>query len=183
MKIRYGDKRPDNWKKVIPKYCSKFNEEFKEKIRERFDRTCIICGIGEEEYMAILKVKGKRLHRLHIHHVNYDKDCLCNEVKCEFVPLCSSCHGKTNGGDKKYWEDLIIDTLKTINNLKRLEEVNVLPVINTLELMDLLRETINNMPDEEYVEEKMVNENFDRIDGINNRYIWIFRDLISDIET
>ena len=87
-----------NWKGGISgsKYCEKFNEVFKEMIRELFDRRCFLCGITEEE-----------IGRHHdVHHVNYDKDCLCNS-NCEFVPLCRSCHIKTNF-KRKYWEDLIM---------------------------------------------------------------------------
>lgn len=77
-------------------YCLLFNERFKEKIRELFNRLCFLCGMDEEE-------NGQKLS---VHHTNYDKDCLCNS-SCEFVPLCKKCHGKTNH-KRQYWEDLIM---------------------------------------------------------------------------
>lgn len=81
-------------------YCKKFNHKFKESIREKHGRTCFLCPITEEE-------NGRRLS---VHHVNYHKDCLCDDILCEFVPLCSTCHGKT-GTNRKYWETLIMDKL------------------------------------------------------------------------
>lgn len=81
-------------------YCPKFNEAFKESVREKFNRVCFLCDMPEVE-------NGQRLS---IHHVNYDKTCLCNDIECEFVPLCVSCHTKTNH-NRDYWEELILDKL------------------------------------------------------------------------
>lgn len=81
-------------------YCSKFNETFKEKIRARFGRMCFICGKTEED-------EGKKLA---VHHVNYDKSCLCDDIKCEFVPLCHRCHARTNTR-RGIWENLIMNVL------------------------------------------------------------------------
>lgn len=81
-------------------YCPKFNEAFKESIREKFDRVCFLCPTTEEE-------NGRKLD---VHHVNYDKSCLCDDAKCEFVPLCVSCHIKTNY-NRGYWENLILKKL------------------------------------------------------------------------
>jgi Mor family transcriptional regulator len=80
-------------------YCSLFSPRFKEKIRILYNRKCFMCGKSEEE-------NGQRLD---VHHVNYDKDCLCG-LQCEFVPLCKSCHGRT-GVNRKYWENLIMGYL------------------------------------------------------------------------
>ena len=81
-------------------YCEKFNEAFKESIREKFGRKCFMCPTTEEE--------NKR--KLCVHHVNYDKECMCNGVDCEFVPLCIGCHAKTNHS-RELWERLIINVL------------------------------------------------------------------------
>lgn len=86
-------------------YCTKFNKKFKESVRERFGRVCFICGKPESE-------NGRRLD---VHHVNYDKNCLCNEIKCEFVPLCMSCHGKTNGKRDEN-EQFILNKLNEVNS-------------------------------------------------------------------
>ena len=94
-----GEKHP-NWKGGLSfePYCSKFNNSFKESVRNKFDRVCFICGTPEN---------GRKLD---VHHVNYDKSCLCSEVKCEFVPLCRSCHMKTNN-NREYYENLILEKL------------------------------------------------------------------------
>lgn len=99
-KANSGENHP-NWKGGVSSapYCAKFNNKFKEQIREKFGRACFLCGEKE---------KGRKLS---VHHVNYDKSCLCSEIECEFVPLCASCHGKTSNGDREHWEEKIINKL------------------------------------------------------------------------
>ena len=91
----------DEWESFISeqKYCLLFNEKFKEKIRERYNRKCFLCSELEKD----------NKQKLSVHHVNYNKDCLCGSI-CEFVPLCKSCHSKTNH-NRKYWENLIMHYL------------------------------------------------------------------------
>lgn len=84
-------------------YCPKFNEIFKESIREKFGRVCFLCPTTEEE-------NGRKLC---VHHVNYNKDCLCDDSDCEFVPLCNKCHTKTNH-NREHWESLIMEKLKEV---------------------------------------------------------------------
>lgn len=83
-------------------YCQKFNNEFKERVREFFGRRCVVCGINENENHK----------KLHVHHVNYDKMVCCNGNIPLFVPLCNRCHPKTSNGDRDYWnrhfEELIM---------------------------------------------------------------------------
>ena len=84
-------------------YCSKFNEAFKERIRDKFGRVCFLCGKTEEE----------NSQKLSVHHVNYSKDCLCDDDKsCQFVPLCASGHGKTNF-NREYWQEYIMAKLRS----------------------------------------------------------------------
>ena len=96
-----GDKH-HSWKGGISfePYCQKFNDAFKESIRERFGRVCFLCPTTEEE-------NGRKLS---VHHVQYEKNCLCDDIKCEFVPLCNLCHGKTNH-NREHWEALILEKL------------------------------------------------------------------------
>lgn len=76
-------------------YCILFNKEFKERVRENYDRKCVECGKSEKE--------NGRKHC--VHHVNYHKDACCNEnVKPLFVTLCQSCHAKTTNSDREYYE-------------------------------------------------------------------------------
>lgn len=93
-----GEKNP-NWNSgsSFGSYCPKFNEKFKESIREKFGRMCFLCSRTEEE-------NGRRLS---VHHVNYNKDCLCGNSKCEFVPLCASCHARTNTKHEYYKNEIL----------------------------------------------------------------------------
>lgn len=102
-----GENSP-HWKGGISfePYCHKFNNKFRELIRDKFNRECFLCGKTEI-------CNGKRLC---VHHVNYDKNCLCNEIKCEFVPLCMNCHSKTNN-NREYYETLITEQLIKYNDL------------------------------------------------------------------
>jgi Mor family transcriptional regulator len=96
-------------------YCPKFNESFKESIRNKFDRKCFICGITEKEMQEDQRRRGKRIFKLSVHHVNYNKDCLCDDSDCEFVPLCSHHHVKTNT-NREYWESSIMQKLNDLSN-------------------------------------------------------------------
>jgi hypothetical protein len=78
------------------KYCPKFNENLKERVRIFFERTCQICGLSEKD-------NGKKLA---VHHVTYEKDSCCNNKIAMFVPLCRKCHTKTNW-NRKYWENIL----------------------------------------------------------------------------
>jgi hypothetical protein len=76
-------------------YCQKFNNEFKERVREFFGRECVECGAPEED-------NGERLN---VHHVNFRKDACCAEdVTPLFVTLCRSCHAKTSHNNRVFWE-------------------------------------------------------------------------------
>lgn len=94
-----------NWKGGISfePYCPKFNDSFKESIREKFNRICFLCPTTEKE-------NGQKLS---VHHVNYRKDCLCEDITCEFVPLCKSCHSKTTN-NHEYWKKEIMNKLEIL---------------------------------------------------------------------
>lgn len=64
-------------------YSLEFNDELKQKIRERDQYTCIVCGS-----------EGKL-----VHHIDYDKN---NNRENNLVTVCRSCHGKTNF-NRKSW--------------------------------------------------------------------------------
>lgn len=66
-------------------YTYEFNMMLKQKIRERDNYTCFVCG----------------RRGMSVHHTDY------NKVNCEeknLVTLCSSCHSKTNF-NREYWEE------------------------------------------------------------------------------
>jgi len=102
-KGKYSGANHPNWRGGVSfePYCPKFNNSFKEMVRDKFGRVCFICGKTEED-------NGSKLS---VHHVNYDKSCLCGEIECEFVPLCRSCHNKTSNGNRKYYERMLLEKL------------------------------------------------------------------------
>ena len=92
---RRGEESP-NWKGgvVFKPYCPLFNNDFKERVRDFWDRKCGISGIAESE-------NGQRLS---VHHVNYEKMVCCNQTLPIFIPLCKKYHTKTNY-NRSYWEE------------------------------------------------------------------------------
>jgi len=106
---KISGKNAPNWRggRSFEPYCPKFNEQLKEHIREKWGRRCVLCGRSEKEIMDEMRAKGwKRIYRLAIHHVDYNKNCGCDGSVCILIPLCHSCHGKTCH-DYEYWEELI----------------------------------------------------------------------------
>jgi hypothetical protein len=87
---RKGENNP-SWKGGISfaPYCPKFNETFKKRVREYYNNQCAICGATG---------------RLHIHHVDYNKQTCCDGSKPRFIALCNVCHGKTNH-NREYWRE------------------------------------------------------------------------------
>lgn len=92
-----GEKSP-SWKGGLSfePYCSKFNFEFKERVREFWNRKCGICSKTEKENGI----------RLSVHHCNYEKMVCCNNVAPLFITTCKSCHAKTNN-NREYWEEML----------------------------------------------------------------------------
>jgi hypothetical protein len=77
-------------------YCKKFNGKLKNEIRKAFDYHCFICG----------KVSNNK--QLCIHHVDYNKSQGCAGKSWGLIPLCGSCHSKTNY-HRYYWFCLLRD--------------------------------------------------------------------------
>jgi len=83
-----------------PQYCEKWTNELKERVRAWFDHCCIECGAPQNGM------------KLSVHHVWYNKKACCDDTPRSLVPLCSSCHIKTNV-NRDYWSNHfqeIIDT-------------------------------------------------------------------------
>ena len=76
-------------------YCHKFNHKLKTKIRKSFYWKCILCG--KEQYEPTLN----------IHHIDYNKVQGCKGVRWSLVPLCMSCHRRTNFYRWKWFNCLI----------------------------------------------------------------------------
>jgi hypothetical protein len=105
---RTGENHP-NWQGGISfePYCIKFDDDLKERVRDFFNGCCYVCGIGQSELC----------YKLDVHHVNYEKMMCCNDVKPLFVPMCRSCHMKTNF-DREYWEEFFTISLEYLTNGK-----------------------------------------------------------------
>lgn len=83
-------------------YCSKFNNQVKEAVREQYGRACFLCGVLENS------------RKLDVHHVDYNKEQGCEDHNWKLVPLCRSCHAKTNH-NREYYENLILEKLEELN--------------------------------------------------------------------
>ncbi len=82
-------------------YGFQWKRDLKEKIRDRDNFTCQLCGRKEYYFQR----------RFHVHHIDYNKK---NCKPTNLITLCINCHPKTNGdktnGGRTYW----IDTFKSI---------------------------------------------------------------------
>lgn len=98
-----GSKHP-MWKGGVSfePYCQKFNDEFKERVRNFFGRICLICGKSEQD----------NNRKLAVHHILFDKNTCCNDTLPLFAPLCLSCHAKIKSIDHPYNQQLI-DKIKS----------------------------------------------------------------------
>jgi hypothetical protein len=84
-----------NWRggTSFGQYCPKFNAPLKREIRDKFGHKCYLCGAPEN---------GRKLA---VHHCNYNKGQGCGS-KWSLVPLCKSCHMKTNRNKHYYFNRL-----------------------------------------------------------------------------
>lgn len=96
-KSKLGDKNPlynkhpqnfNNYSSLEP-YGSLFNEQFKNKIRNKFNFRCQQCFRHQDE----LRTSKNRKYKLHIHHIDYNKK---NNDEKNLIPLCRCCHMQTN---------------------------------------------------------------------------------------
>lgn len=101
---RFGGKNHPNWQGGITfeKYPLGWNKTFKEQIRYRDGYRCQICGKPEVEH-------GKKLH---IHHIDYDKNNLNED---NLITLCNSCHCRTNFR-RDYWIEVFTENKKEVNH-------------------------------------------------------------------
>ncbi len=74
----------DNPVSTYRDYSPTFTHEFRESVRDAFDRKCVECGKPENGY------------RLDVHHVGCDKKDHCDDPRAHFVALCRSCHMKAH---------------------------------------------------------------------------------------
>jgi hypothetical protein len=99
-KGKYCGDKSSSWKGGISfaPYCQKFNKEFKERVRKFFNYRC------QGKDCNYIWQPGEK--KLHVHHVKYNKKACCDgdNTNWLFVPLCTSCHMKTNHKRSQYEE-------------------------------------------------------------------------------
>lgn len=79
-------------------YCRKFNNNLKERVRERDGGVCQLCHISEKE-------NGKKLD---VHHIHYDKE----NCYPDLIYLYCRCNPKVNKRElKKYYEQYFMTIL------------------------------------------------------------------------
>lgn len=113
--MKRGEKSP-TWKGGISfePYCIKFTKEFRERVRMFFNHECVLCGVKQTT------------RKLHVHHVNYNKDTCCNDAPRLFVTLCMSCHSKTLLR-REYWEAYFTNLINSKYNGKCYIDSNATP--------------------------------------------------------
>lgn len=82
-----GENNPsfNNWASREP-YCYIWNDVIRERIRNRYGRTCRVCGKSA--------LQDKR--RLCVDHIDENKMQGCDDWEWRLAPLCSPCHSKMN---------------------------------------------------------------------------------------
>lgn len=85
------------------KYCSKFNDDLKLKIRTQYDFECVMCDMTEDESKALYR------EVLSIHHVGGDKNQGCDGIKINMIPLCKKCHGQSHHEPMKSRIEYLVD--------------------------------------------------------------------------
>jgi len=90
-----GENNP-NWRggKSFEPYGLEFNKRLKKEIKEYYDYRCQLC-----------QQKNKNLS---VHHIDYNKQ---NNDFYNLIPLCQSCHSKTNF-DRNYYQFLFKERWK-----------------------------------------------------------------------
>ena len=74
-------------------YPPSFTDSVRNQIRDRDKFRCQLCGITQAESLTMCKMK------LHVHHIDYDKD---NGEKSNLISLCPQCHFRT-AKMRKFW--------------------------------------------------------------------------------
>lgn len=94
-----------NWKggvSFLP-YPSEFNDKLKEKIRQRDNYTCQICGKKQEELMGYHK-------KFPVHHIDYNKNN-CREDN--LITLCIGCHAMINK-NRSNWKYYFYERMRSL---------------------------------------------------------------------
>lgn len=74
------------------RYCEKFNESCRERIRKKYDHRCFICDKPQEDNVT----RTGKHKKLSVHHTDMNKNQGCDGVQWKLAPLCMSCHSKSH---------------------------------------------------------------------------------------
>jgi len=104
---KYTGENNSNWRGGISflPYCPAFNEQLKESIRNRDNRTCVLCGKGGIQ-------NGQRLS---VHHIDSDKAQGCNHKSWYLCALCRSCNSRPDTVEKEF---LIVTNQNRIGGIR-----------------------------------------------------------------
>jgi hypothetical protein len=83
-------------------YCEKWTADLRERVRAYWNYQCFECGTPQDN------------RKLSVHHIHYNKKTCCDGSPHDMIPLCQSCHMKTND-DRKYWEQYFTELLYAIS--------------------------------------------------------------------
>lgn len=77
-----------------------WSKAYKESIRKRDKETCKLCGLLQISHVG----------KLHVHHINYDKN---NLHATNLITVCKYCHGKMHGNleSRHEWEQKLLNLL------------------------------------------------------------------------
>lgn len=94
-----GERNP-TWRGGVSNegYSKEFTFKLRERIREKFNRKCQICGCDEKECLT----------RLDIHHIDNNK---LNHNEDNLIPLCHICHLKIRSNEE-FWNTYLVKTLE-----------------------------------------------------------------------
>lgn len=97
----YGELNP-SWKGGLSNepYPLSFNEQLKETIRIRDNRTCQLCGVPEVDCLT----------NLAIHHIDYNRQ---NILPMNLISLCIACNSRVNA-ERAYYQMFFSAKIKEI---------------------------------------------------------------------
>lgn len=89
-------------------YCYKFDNRLREKIRNKYNNCDYISGLPD----YICNIFNNKKQKLDIHHIDYNKQQGCNDIKWFLIPLSRSNHMKIQGELKSFWYKLFVYSLE-----------------------------------------------------------------------
>ena len=100
QKTKIGPLAP-NWQngRSFESYGKGFNNIVKNRIRDRDEYKCQLCGVLE---------KGGS-ENLSIHHIDYNKQ---NNSGNNLIALCRACNSKVNS-NRNFWKNYFLDNMRT----------------------------------------------------------------------